>query len=335
NTSLEQAIELVNVTSQPVDISNWWLSNSRNLPLKFHVPAGTIIPAYGFKVFYERIGVTNAGFNRSGTGIHPDFSFNWAHGDEIIVTVGTATNAVTGQRNVQDLPVAASGVASALHIKSDGGTDFVCESRRSFGHDSPTNVADFRLGTGLSNTYPLVGPIIISEIMYHPPDVIVGGVTNDNSLDEYIELRNNTNVLVKLYDAAYPTNTWHIEGGVSFRFPTNVAIATTGAVLVVNFDPSTNLTQLAAFRSKYAVATNVPIFGPYSGKLNNKSDTIQLFRPDTVLLPPRPDAGFVPDILVEKIKYEDSYPWPVGADNTGQSLHRISHTGYANDQTNW
>jgi hypothetical protein len=335
NTALEQAVELVNVTGQPVDISNWWLSNSRNLPLKFRVPAGTVIPAYGFKVFYERIGVTNAGFNHSGTGVSPDFSFNWAHGDDMVLTVGTTTNAVTGQRSARNLPVAAAGIATARYIKSDGGTDFVPESRRSFGHDSPTNVADFRLGTGLSNTYPLVGPVIVSEIMYQPPDVVAGGVTNDNTLDEYIELRNTTNAVIRLYDPAYPTNTWHLEGGVSFRFPTNSTIPATGTVLLVSFNPKTNLTQLAAFRSKYGVPTNVPFFGPYAGKLNNNLDTIELYKPDTVLLPPRPDAGFVPDILIEKIKYQDGAPWPAGSGNTGLSLQRLSHTGYANDQTNW
>jgi len=332
---LENAIELVNLTDFPVDISYWWLSNSRNLPLKFHIPANTILPARGYKVFFEQKGSGSAGFNRSGTGVYPDFAFNYAHGDEIVITAGTAAQAVTGQRNVRDLPSSATAVGLARYTKSSGGTDFVPESRRSFGNDAATTVANFRLSTGLANAYPLVGPMIFSEIMYHPPDVIAGGVTNDNSLDEYIELKNITNAPVKLFDSAYPTNTWHLEGGVSFRFPTNITVAATSVVLILNFDPKTNLTQLAAFRSLYGVPTNVPVFGPYSGKLNNKGDTLELYKPDAVLLPPRLDAGFVPSILVEKIKFEDSAPWPTGADKTGLALHRISHTGYANDSTNW
>ena len=332
---LEGAIELLNLTDLPVDISYWWLSNSRNLPLKFHIPAGTILPARGNKVFFEQKGSTTAGFNRGGTGVFPDFAFNYAHGDEVAITVGTSNLAVTGQRNVRDLPSSLTGVALARYVKSSGGTDFVPESRRSFGNDTATTVANFRLSTGLSNAYPLVGPVIFSEIMYHPPDAVAGGVTNDNSLDEYIQLKNVTNAPVKFFDPAYPTNTWHIEGGISFWFPTNITMPATSVVLVVNFDPKTNLTQLAAFRSKYGVTTNVPFFGPYSGKLNNRGDTLELYRPDTVQLPPRLDAGFVPSILVEKVKYEAIAPWPAAADNTGQSLQRISHSGYANDSTNW
>lgn len=331
---LEDAVELLNLTGQPVDVSNWWISNSRNLPLKFRIPAGTIIPANGYKVFFEQAGSATAGFNRSGTGVYPDFTFNSAHGDEVVITAATAAG-VTGERNVRALPAAANGVAVARHVKSDGGTDFIPESRRTFGNDSATTVANFRLSTGLANAYPRVGPIIFSEIMYHPPDLIVGGVTNDNSIDEYIELMNITNVPVKLFDPTYQTNTWQIKGGISLRFPTNLTIAATSAFLVVNFDPKTNLTQLAAFRSTYGVSTNVPIFGPYEGKLNNKSDTLELYRPDPVQLPPSPDAGYVPDILVEKLKYEDAAPWPADADNTGKSLQRLSHTGYANEHTNW
>jgi hypothetical protein len=332
---MEDAIELLNVTDAPVDISYWWLSNSRNLPLKFRIPAGTILPARGYKVFYEQKGSGTAGFNRSSTGVFPDFTFNSAHGDEVVITVGSSNVAVTGARSVRDLPAGANAVSLGRYVKNSGGTDFVPQSRRSFGHDAPPTVADFRLGTGLSNSYPLVGPIIFSEIMYHPVDVVAGGVTNDNSLDEYIELKNITNAPVKLYDAAYPTNTWHLEGGVSFTFPTNITVASTSVILIVNFDPKTNLTQLAAFRSKYGVPANTPFFGPYSGKLNNKTDTLELYKPDPVQLAPHPDAGFVPSILVEKLKYEDNDPWPAGADNTGQSLQRISHTGYSNDETNW
>lgn len=331
---LEDAVELLNLTGQPVDVSHWYISNSRNLPLKFRIPAGTVIPAYGHKVFFEQAGSATPGFNRSATGNYPDFTFNSAHGDEVVLTAATAAG-VTGERSVRDLPAAANGVSIGRHIKSDGGTDFTPQSQRSFGNDGATTLANFRLSAGLANAYPCVGPMVFSEIMYHPSDFIYGGVTNDNTIEEYIELKNITNAPVKLFDPAYPTNTWRIKGGVSFRFPTNITVAANSAILVVNFNPQTNLTQLADFRAKYGVSADVPVFGPYSGKLNNKSDILELYKPDPVQLPPHPDAGYVPDILVEKIKYEDNAPWPAGADNTGQALQRISHTGYANDHTNW
>lgn len=103
----------------------------------------------------------------------------------------------------------------------------------------------------------------------------------------------------------------------------------------MNFNPITNAPQEAAFRSLYSVPAGVPLFGPYGGKLVNSAETIMLYRPDAVQLPPKPDAGYVPQIFMEKVKYEDSAPWPTNADGGGVSLQRLSLTGYANDHTNW
>src|SRR5439155_17505676 len=46
-----------------------------------------------------------------------------------------------------------------------------------------------------------------------------------------------------------------------------------------------------------------------------------------------PDSA--PYIVVERIDYSNLAPWPVNADGSGQSLQRLSLTGYANDPTNW
>lgn len=331
---LEDAVELMNTTDLPVDVSNWWLSNSPDQPLKFRIPSPTIIPAHGFKVFFEMVGVTNAGFNRSGTGNAPDFTFNSAHGDQIVLTVDLASGAVTGYQSVRNIPASANGVAFTRYEKSDGGTDLVPESRRTFGHDNPVSVTDFRTSAGATNAYPLIGPIIITEIMYRPPDILAGGVTIDNVLDEFVELTSVTNIVTPLYDEAYPTNTWHVEGGISFRFPTNISMTGRGAALIVAFDPMTNAAFTAAFRTKYNINTNVTIFGPYAGKLSNASASVNLYKPDPVQLAPHPDVGYVPSILVEKVKY-DTNTWPAGANGTGQSLQRVSLSGYGNDQTNW
>src|SRR5205814_2302032 len=113
---------------------------------------------------------------------------------------GSAAAAVTGARNMRDIPAAANGVSFLRYVKSNGGTDLVPQSRRTFGVDNPATVADFRLSTGQSNAYPLVGPLVMSEIMYHPPDIVVGGVTNDNTLDEYIEFISTSQTTLPLFD---------------------------------------------------------------------------------------------------------------------------------------
>ncbi|HKR60460.1 MAG TPA: lamin tail domain-containing protein, partial [Pyrinomonadaceae bacterium] len=229
---------------------------------------------------------------------------------------------------------APNGVSFGRYIKSDGGADLVAMPVRTFGVDNPSSVPNFRTGTGLPNVYPKVGPIVISEIMYHPPDNGPFG-TNDNSIDEFIELTSISGVTEPLYDPAYPTNTWSIDGAARFMFPMGATLPAGGRLLIVNFNPATNAAQLLAFRTLYGVSVNVPIFGPLAGKLDNSSESVLLYKPDTVQLPPKPDAGFVPQVLVEKVKYEDLPPWPTEPDGTGYSLHRLSLTGYSNDHTNW
>lgn len=336
---LEDAIELFNPTDTPLDIGQWYLSNSEEFPLKFKLPANTILPPHGYRVFFEQKQASavsaTAGFNRSGTGNSPDFTFNSAHGDTAVVTEALPGGGLTGRRLSKSFGPSANGVSFGRYVKSDGGSDFVAMSTRSFGTDQPGSITEFRTGSGLPNPYPLVGPLVITEIHYHPPDRISGGLTNDNTLDEFIELTSVTNGVLPLYDPAYPTNTWRMIGGITFVFPTNQTVAAQGRIVLVNFDPKTNAVQLAAFRSLYSVAASVPLFGPYAGALGNRVDTLQLERPDPVQLSPHPDAGFVPYVLVEKVKFESTNGWPTGADGTGRSLHRISLSGYANDQTNW
>jgi len=38
----------------------------------------------------------------------------------------------------------------------------------------------------------------------------------------------------------------------------------------------------------------------------------RLYKPDAPQVPPHPDAGFVPYILVEQIDYLNAAPWPTG-----------------------
>src|SRR5436190_762800 len=90
---------------------------------------------------------------------------------------------------------------------------------------------------GTANSGPKVGPIVISEIMYHPSDIAIGTNGLDNVDDEFVELQNISGSTVNLYDAANPANTWHLRDAVDFDFPQNISIPAGGFVLVVGFDP--------------------------------------------------------------------------------------------------
>jgi len=127
--------------------------------------------------------------------------------------------------------------------------DYAPLTQRTFGVTNPTTLAQFRTGTGASNTAPVVGPVVINEIFYHPP-------TNSASR-EYLELLNSSAGSVPLYDPAYPTNRWKIGDGIDFTFPTNVTLVPGGYLLVVDFDP-TNTTLLANFRNFQGISPGIP-----------------------------------------------------------------------------
>ena len=115
---------------------------------------------------------------------------------------------------------------------------------------------------------------------------------------------------------------------MDFHFHSSHSIPPAGHLIVVSFDPQTNLTALAQFRARYG--SNLFLVGPYGGKLDNSGESVELVRPDA----PQTN-GTVPQILVEKVVYSDRAPWPTSADGFGMSLQRVSATGYANDSTNW
>ncbi|MCI0746014.1 MAG: lamin tail domain-containing protein [Verrucomicrobia subdivision 3 bacterium] len=312
----EDAIEIQNVGPSPVNVSGWWLSDSRGSPRKYQIPITPPIPSGGFKVFYEYQ------FNDRDVAPIP-FALSSAGGDEVYLSAAT-NNALTGVRAQAEFPAAENGVPFGRYRASQG-YDFTALSRRTFGQDNPPNVEMFRTGTGLSNAYPKVGPIVISEIMYHPPDIML---TNDNVVEEFVELHNVTNVTVNLYDPANPTNRWRLRDGVDFDFPGGINLAPGGYLLVVSFDPQNNAPALAAFRAKYG--SNSVVLGPYSGKLDNGGEGIKLLKPDA----PQPD-GRAPYILVDFVSYSDRAPWPTNADGFGMSLQRVHVLGYGNDPTNW
>jgi hypothetical protein len=316
---LEDAIELQNLTGQTVDISHWWLSDAASQPQKFRIPAGTTIAPFGFKVFYQY--QFDAGPNA--------FSLDSVQGDEVYLSAGDANGNLTGAQGFVRFGPARNAISIGRYRTSQD-VDFVPLSSRTFGVDNPISLEQFRTGTGLPNAYPIVGPVVISEFHFAPPEPPTGGGDDH----EFIELHNPTASPVPLYDPDFPTNAWRLRDGVSFNFPLNLVMPAGGYLLVVNFDPVLETVLLADFRSRFGVPENVTILGPYEGKLSNSGEEIRLLRPDHPEFS-GPAEGFVPYELAEIIDYSATSPWPSGAGGTGLSLHRARPLEYGNEPTNW
>ena len=318
----EDAIELQNVSPAPVNLGGWWLSDASDRPQKYQIPAGTVLPPGGFAVFYE------AQFNDPDHADVP-FALSSAKGDEVHLSSVDTNGVLDGYRAAVKFGPSLNGVSFGRYVTSTGDADFPPMSARSLGVDNPTDLLAFRSGTGLPNPSPLVGPVVISQIMYHPRDL----GTNDNVLEEFIQLHNLTPQTVLLYDPSAPSNTWRLRDAVDFDFPPHTSLPPGASLAVVSFDPTTNLASLALFQAKYG--TNATLFGPYTGKLDNSDESVELLRPDAPETEPGPDLGLVPYVVVDRVHYRDLTPWPTNADGWGDSLHRLNLTAYGNDPTNW
>ena len=301
-------VELLNLGGTPVDISGWYLTDNLSSPKKFRLPNGTTFPVGGFRVFGE------AEFNHDGTG----FAFS-SLGEEVYLLSADAAGNLTGYAHGFSFGAQFTDQSFGRHVTPDGHEHFVSQTQASF---------------GAANPGPKVGPIVISEIYYHPPDVFKYAGRYDDTFNEFIELRNITTSPVILSHPKFPTNSWVLKDAVDFVFPTGTTVPAQGSVVVVGFNPA-NAAQLASFRNRFGIPASVTVLGPWKGALANSGDAVELAQPDEPIAAPASNAGVVPYVLVDRVAYGDSAPWPVLADGQGAALHRVSLTGFGDDSANW
>jgi len=300
-------IELYNLTGAPITLGpGWYLSDDgggyTNL-MKWQIPSGTTIPAHGFVSFDEVTGFhnpTNIGFGLSKGGDEVFLSYLPGNAQDRVV------DAVSFKGQENDW---------SLGRYPDGGAFWYALTPRT--RDAANAAPPER--------------IVISEVMYHPQDALVGTNLTDNSLDEFIEIASGYSVPLSII-MTNQFGPWRINGGISFNFPADMILHGPERVLVVNFDPNTNAAQLAAFKVKYGISSGTQrIFGPYAGKLANNSDRIALERPQGPDLP----GGAVSWVVVDEVLFADQSPWPCGSDGTGNSLQRVNGLNSGSDPANW
>jgi len=296
-------IELYNTTNVPINIGDWFLSDSKNNLMKFEIAAGTTIEPYSYVVLYEDLHFGNP----SNPGCILPFALS-ENGETLYLHSG-ADGVLTGYSEEEKFGASETGIAFGRYRKSTGTYNFVAMSRNT---------------PGSANAYPKVGPIVISEIMYHP---------NTEADAEYIELYNISDSPVTLaeYDnEQFIYVPWRFtdSDGISFDFPLDTTMAPGEYLLLVK---SRN-----AFNSRYsAVPADVQIFEWGPGRLDNGGEKVELSKPGDEV------EGKRYYIRTDRINYSDGShplgqdPWPMLPDGWGASLSRLSKQQYGNDPDNW
>ena len=290
------AIELMNVSSGTVAIGGWVLGDARRGPGAFAIPGGTTLDAG------EYIAYDEGHFNP--TPLSPaanHFALDGAHGDAVwLLETGEG-----GQiRRVAD--------SVAFGAMANGET--AGRWPNSTGALYP--MAAETLGT--ANGGPRIGPVIVSEVMYHYP-----GDTNGNL--EFVEIHNPSNTPLVLAN-------WKVDAGVDYAFHSNATVAANGVAVLVRFDPTLETNLTAAFRAAYGIDGSVTLLGPYAGRLDNSGERVRLCRPDE---PPLGEPGFHPLLLEDEVVYLPSAPWPSAADGYGCSLARRGVQHWGHDSASW
>ncbi len=301
-------IELYNTTDRSIDLGGWFLSDDGNDLTKYRIAQGTSIPAKGYIVFTQDQHFGNSADPGSRK------SFGLAKDGETVYLHSGLDGILTGYSEKEKFDASEPGVSLGRWQKSTGTYNFVALAE-------PT--------PGQANAAPLVGPVVITEIMYHPAD---------QPDAEYVELLNIGDAAVTLYDAEKQLP-WRFtddpqDPAIELLFPSDPPVTLApGQYLILAKD-------LSLLNSRYSVPASVKVLAWDIGRLTNGSERIQLSRPFNV-----DDEGKIEWIRVDRISYSDGShpqdfatgvdPWPVEADGQGKSLHRIDPHAYGNDPENW
>jgi hypothetical protein len=201
STAGHDMIELRNTTSQPIDISDWFVSDSSTNRTKYQIAVGTTLAAGAYLVLTDE---RNYGAGSGDPGAHVAFALPERGGD--LYLSSNCSGLAGGYREHVNIDYAPAGVSQGLYTKSTGETDFTLLAMPTFG-TAPTYA-------GAANSLPHVAPVVLNEVMYHPSEATAAeqaiGFTNEDDF-EFLELYNRSG-------SPQTLSNFYVADGVGFTF---------------------------------------------------------------------------------------------------------------------
>lgn len=268
-------VELHNTTGQPINVSGWQIRDQSENSYAF--PRDTWIDAHGYQVFYQG----------------NDFPFGFEAKGDTITLVSAVSGIETGCVQSHALWAVRAGTTLVRHVNSVGLVEMV-----------PSTEATL----GAANAPFAVGPLVITEIMYHPSEEQEGG--------PYVEICNMGLSAVDGY--------WRLSGMLSCHHDFSLP---PGGRAVVAADPNTLLQTYPD-----GLAGKEVVEGTFHGNITYV--TLSVY-----------DQENKRYVVREKVTYNSGGPfmpqaawrflWPETANGQGDALHRMRLDDYANDPNNW
>ena len=172
---------------------------------------------------------------------------------------------------------------------------------------------------GTTNSGPRTGPLVVTEIHYHPADP---GSGIDEDMLELVELFNPTLITVDL-------SGWTIQG-IDVVIPATTTLGPGQLLVVVPFDPALDPQSVADFETTFGVnisTSTAKFVGGFPGLLDDDGEFLTVFSANAL-----PTGQLV---VEDHIQYADNAPWPSNADGTGQSINRVGSQFWGGDSTSW
>jgi hypothetical protein len=170
-------------------------------------------------------------------------------------------------------------------------------------------------GPGLRNTNGYVRPVVINEIMYHPPD-------GRDDL-EYVELFNRGATAIDL-------SGWAFVDGIEFVFPAGTSLSPGGYLVVAR-----NRTRLLV---QYPDLAPADVIGDFAGSLANGGERLALAFPEELDPGAAQQGGGGTDrvyVIADEVTYSDGEGWGTWADGGGSSLELVDSNSDNGLAQNW
>lgn len=295
---LADAIELYNPNKFQVNIGNWFLSDEKDNPCKWKIPAETIIQPEGYLSFNEGHYVSDT-IQFSNTEFGSAFSLSKG-GEKIYLYSGNQDGTLKNFISEYEFGATELNISFGKYTSLSGKE-----------HDIQLKSQSF----GTKNSAAKLSPIIFTTIMYHP--------INENY--EFLVLKNRTDSTINLFCEEFPEITWKVEG-IDFDFPQGISLSAGDSLFIVE-----KMLPSETFSSMMNLPAEAKVFN-YAGKLKNSGESISIQKPLPVDADTTIEFSYV---NLEEVEFNDKSPWPKNADGEGFALVRKDNNLFGNDASNW
>ncbi len=154
---------------------------------------------------------------------------------------------------------------------------------------------------GEPNARPLASDVFISELSYHS--------VTENDDEEFVEIYNSGSAAVNL-------DGWRLDGGISFTFPSGIVLPAGERLVVAR--------NVATLLQAHPTLNPAKVTGPYSGRLSNSGDIVQLAKAAELISRNANDVLTTNkiNVVVDDVTYETGGRWGRWSDGGGSSLER-------------